>query len=264
MVKLYQDDEENLLNELRAFNDKILLIPNKRHIRRTERKIINKIKNKKYWINSSAKDATPPDFFNEKDKLMLEVMRVNDSEFDDNGKIINPEAKADRKLANELSKDFQEKINNGEIMLIAISDTGLSTNENHGYKRYVDSLNRTLIKHIKHINNYRKNHKGYKLIFYIYDESRAYGESINQDNEFIYKEGDIIQIKKPHICFLDEKMLDVFINQDIDYVIWYTPYKKYNILNPAIEVPKLCLYDIKSISNNIIKEKYQNIIPLEE
>lgn len=59
-------------------------------------------------------------------------------------------------------------------------------------------------------------------------------------------------------------MLDVFINQDIDYVIWYTPYKKYNILNPAIEVPKLCLYDIKSISNNIIKEKYQNIIPLEE
>lgn len=262
MVKLYQDDEENLLNELRGFNDNILFIPNKRHIRRTERKIINKIKNKKYWINSSAKDAMPPDFYNEKDKLMLEVMRVNDSEFEDNGKIINPEAKADRKLANELPKEFQEKINNDEIMLLAIGDTGLSTNENHGYKRYVESFNRTLIKHIKHINNYRKNHQGYKLIFYIYDESRAYGLNEEQINILTYKEGDIC-LCSPHICFFDEKMIKILINQNIDYVIWYTPYKKYLCENEE-DIPKLCIYDIKKMKNTFKFKKYNNVFPLEE
>lgn len=34
--------------------------------------------NWKSWINNSGKDQLPPDFYNNKEKLMLEVMRVDD------------------------------------------------------------------------------------------------------------------------------------------------------------------------------------------
>ena len=42
----------------------------------------------KSWIDSSSKDSLPPDFHNEKHKIMMDVMRIDDCVNEKNGKKI--------------------------------------------------------------------------------------------------------------------------------------------------------------------------------
>ena len=42
------------------------------------------------WVDSSAKNAPPPDFFNEEHKIMMEIMIVDDHALKKKGKFINP------------------------------------------------------------------------------------------------------------------------------------------------------------------------------
>ena len=45
----------------------------------------------KLWSNSSGKSDPPPDFYNDKLKVMMDVMRIDDHAFENkNGKIVNP------------------------------------------------------------------------------------------------------------------------------------------------------------------------------
>ena len=59
------------------------------------RKIYFLIKHAK-WIDSSSKQALPPDFYSDKHKIMMELMAINDSAYEKDGKIYNPEKKRKR------------------------------------------------------------------------------------------------------------------------------------------------------------------------
>ena len=78
------DDEVNIISLLQYIETKEIFFVNptkeaKRFFQSLYRK--RKFKN---WINSSGKDAPPPDFYSEKYGYMLEVMRVDDYVFGNN------------------------------------------------------------------------------------------------------------------------------------------------------------------------------------
>ena len=50
----------------------------------------------------------------------------------------------------------------------------------------------------------------------------------------------------PYICFMDKRLVKVFIGTDIDYVIWFSPYKHFDSDMP--ELPTVCIYDVKNMN----------------
>ena len=72
------------------------------------------------WTDSSGQDMPPPDFYNNHEGLMMEVMRVDDHGFKKKGKIINPCLAREHQIERELKEsgmfgenhdDFQFYIN---------------------------------------------------------------------------------------------------------------------------------------------------------
>ena len=69
-------------------------------------KSINNTTKWKQWIDTSAKNELPPDFYNDKLKLMMDVMRIDDHAFvDDNGNVINNHNKRESEIINKLIKN---------------------------------------------------------------------------------------------------------------------------------------------------------------
>lgn len=101
----------------------------------------------------------PPDFLNDKDNLMIEVMRIDDHSFD--GKY-NPVLEKERHLSKEL-EPFKKMFPNANFFINAVTD--LPTNEDYNYMNYYLSFQRTIRKHKSKITKYRKNHPDKKLIF---------------------------------------------------------------------------------------------------
>ena len=64
---------------------------------------------------------------------------------------------------------------------------------------YCKGFERTVKKHIGKIENYRNNHPGYKLIFFVFDESSG-----------IYFENEGNDAGRLHFHFLDNKFINVF------------------------------------------------------
>ena len=126
------------------------------------------------WTNSSAKNDPPPDFYNNRLKLMMDVMRVDDHAREINGKIHNPtnvkESKIQKELRHLINQNQFPKCN--KIIVNAISE--LPTNEDHNYTFYSKNFNRVLTNHLSKISNYKANHPNYKVIFFVFDESSEY------------------------------------------------------------------------------------------
>lgn len=191
------------------------------------------------WTDASAKDAPPPDFYNDTQHLMLEVMRVDDHGFKKKRKIRNPNLERQHKIEQELRNlgiidtfpDLQH------IMINAVTD--LPTLEDHNYTFYRDNFIRTVAHHKERIPLYHENHPGCSLIFFVYDESSAYFEAERETNVFSGESGELGQ---PHAWCYDKAFLDVFMNSGIDYLIWYTPYKRFERIEPQIKLPQVCVY----------------------
>lgn len=43
---------------------------------------------------------------------------------------------------------------------------------------------------------------------------------------------------------LDEAFVKVFEKSNIDYLIWYAPYKRFEHMEPPLELPKACIYRV--------------------
>ena len=95
------------------------------------------------------------------------------------------------------------------------------------------------MKHNNQIDLYGKNHPGYKTIFLVLDESSAYFEM-----ESIMDNGVIKG--KPHYWFWDNSFVNILKKLNIDYLIWYAPFKYYEV--PLGE--EVCVIDIKNINQN--------------
>lgn len=202
----------------------------------------------KYWLDSSGKSDPPPDFYSDKYGLMMDVMKVDDHEFlGRKGKVVNPTRTLESDIINVLKKKYNFP-NNPNIQIQVLASTDLPTDEDHNYRFYKASFKRTVESHIKKIERYRENHPGYKTIFFIFDESSAYFNMVTEGQKV--REGETFE-GAPHYWFADKAFLDVFKDSEIDFLIWYTPYKHCTAFEvesgTALVLPRAVIYDVKNI-----------------
>lgn len=200
-------------------------------------KIIDKEYFKLHWVDNSGKNLLPPDFLNDDDGLMMEVMRFDDHS--KNGKK-NPAREKESRMYNEIKSLFP-----GHERLVINAVTNLPTDEDHNYEFYYGGFKRALTKHLKKLPKYRENHPGKKAIFLMCDESSG-----------TYFEKSSNGHGRLHVFFLDKRFLDIFFGCDLDYLIWYAPYKYFYTFEKHKNFPQIVIFDIRGFANN------KKIVPL--
>lgn len=194
----------------------------------------------KLWKNSSGKSDPPPDFYCDKLKLMMDVMRVDDHAYKNKkGKIVNQTNAQESAMQKELRQSgiLDRFPNVKNIICNAMTD--LPTEQDHNYKFYKNNFIRTIEEHKRKIDLYKQNHPGFKTLFFILDESSAYFES-EQNREAIIDETHIKGY--PHFWLLDQAFTNVFMGSEIDYVIWFAPYKQEHLFCNII-LPEVVVYN---------------------
>lgn len=224
-MRMFGDKEIDLIEDFKMTYPEEILIMSEDKNNEIE-KIIELVKNIDKWIDSSGKDKVPPDFYNEENKIRKELEE----------------------------KGFDQLFPNAKI--IATVDTGLPTEEDHNYIYYYKNFERTIKHHCERIVNYRNNHKGYKLIFFIYDESTAYIEAESSNN--------IVAFGKMHFHFLDKRFVKCFINDDIDYIIWMTPYKRYAYVKDDMQPPMVTIYSKNKLVHELFEYDEKKMISAEK
>lgn len=202
----------------------------------------------KYWTESSGKGDPPPDFYCDTYGLMMDVMRVDDHGFvSPKGKIVNPTLAKEH----EIIKEFERMgvfVTNSSVRLQVLASTDLPTEEDHNYVFYRDSFQRTIESHIRKIRHYKENHPGYKVIFFVLDESSAYFELDSPMQKII--EGEAFT-GYPHHWYDDKSFVETFANTEIDYLIWYTPYKHCTAFSEedgeCLMLPQVVVFNAKRI-----------------
>lgn len=248
----YLPEEQNTMNELA--------------------KIVSSICSKeswKLWKDTSDKGAPPPDFVNDTEKLMMEVMRIDDhSRVDKNGRVANPVNALESKIQNRikcLQKEGLLPSSGNDVFVNAITD--LSSKEDHNYGFYVDSYNRILNKHKDSIELYRENHPDYKLIFFLFDESTPYvkANSAEMASEgVVYNKRYLLNMTDIHIPAMDKRFVAPLYDLDVDYILWFMPFKHINSRN-ELQIPNFIAIDIKSARNLLLLEyPYELMMSFEE
>ncbi|MCH5345165.1 MAG: hypothetical protein J1E64_14120 [Acetatifactor sp.] len=215
--------------------------------------------NWKLWIESSGKADPPPDFYSDEYKCMMEVMRVDDHSYKNKkGKIVNPTNRHIRDVEKEILQsgimDMLPNVNH--LMINAITD--LPTKEDHNYEFYKKNFVRVIDNHKKNFDMYKTNHPNYTMIFFVMDESSAYLKvSQHKVATQQYRADDMIN-RIPHFWFMDNNFLCSFENSNIDYLIWYTPFKLINF-----DLPKVCVFDIHNMPEQRIAYDSKYIISAE-
>lgn len=199
-----------------------------------------------HWINSSGKNELPPDFYSEEYRCMLEVMRVDDYAVCSQ----SPNALESsfyKKCNRERRENGLPTLEEAGIDLFVIPDMSKASENN--YKLYVENFSWTVGSHVKKVANYRANHPGYKLGFLIFDEAPGY--------VVLKKRPDVIPHDKPirvdglHWHFRDKNLIEVFLNSDVDFVVWMTPYK--NLPRNPRCFPTICIFDLSEKRKRRIK-----------
>lgn len=240
----YFEKEKNLVNVLQEIPCSETLFLSKRlNLRMLYSKIHNSFVWETHWEDRSSKGALPPDFFSDKFKLMLEVMRVDDHGYKKKGKYINPTYERERVIEKKLKQCIGDDGVYESLNIFVVPDTQLSTEQDHNYKFYLENFRRVLNKHKSKIDTYRKNHPGYKIVFYVFDESCAYMLPADPSVKRL-KHGETVT-GQPHNHFLDTTFLECFIESDIDYLIWCTPFKMFVSSDGVVDFPKVCVFDCK-------------------
>ena len=245
----YYDNEDKVIDDFQMpFHDVVFFPQSKATVRAY--KSIHTKKRWKTWVNSAAKDAPPPDYYSDALGMMMEIMRVDDhTHVQSNGKLINPTNIRESKLQKEIRQKLIEgnpeaDFSNVDIIVNAVTD--LPTNEDHNYQFYSDSFERVLKKHIEHIPLYRKNHPNKKLIFFVFDESSAY--NMVEDKTLALR-GPVLGecfLSDPHKHCLDRKFIEIFKDADIDFLIWFSPFKAYYLPDPTQLLPSVAVFDVKN------------------
>ena len=196
------------------------------------------------WTDTSVKNDPPPDFYCDEDGLMMDVMRVDDHGYiSEKGKTVNPTLTRERKVTKELQENgILDQFPGAKLHLLV--DTKLSTEEDHNYMFYRDNFVRTVEAHKKKIHRYRENHPNCKVIFFVFDESSAYMEPLRKTNNPVKGQ---LRCGRVHVWFNDSAFIKVLKDSDIDYIVWFTPYKKIEFLGKGLDLPRAVVYNIKDL-----------------
>ena len=193
------------------------------------------------WTNNFRKDVPPPDFFSKKYGYMLEVMRIDDYVAGNNSPNAL-ESKFVKKIEDMRRKNGLPTLKESNVHMFIIPD--MSKASENGYSIYIENFKRIVQKHIDKIKNYRENHPGYKLGFLIFDEAPGYLRVT--DKIVKVKAGESVS-GFPHFHFVDKNLIESFLEADVDFFIWMTPYKNLPS-NPRI-YPQICVFDMKRKDN---------------
>lgn len=260
---LFEDKEINLIKDFqsqaRILYRPVCRLPDTTEIRTIVTSIIDDGIWNNQWVDSSSKSAPPPDFYNEKQRLMMEVMRVDDHAFEqENGRITNPTIQRERIKEKELRRTLNLSPN---TQLFINSPTDLPSLEDHNYRYYKSNFMRVIGKHTTKIPLYKLNHPDYKLIFFIYDESSMYCQ-VNTPNRTI-KEDERFE-GKLHFWFYDKALIDCFMTSGIDYLVWFTPYKWIKKSENPIKLPLACAFDCNQMNGESIEYLEEYMMSMEE
>lgn len=196
------------------------------------------------WTDTSGKNDPPPDFYCDEYGLMMDVMRVDDHGYiSEKGKTVNPTLTRERAVTKELQENgILDQFPGAKLHLLV--DTKLSTEEDHNYRFYRDNFVRTVEAHKKKIHRYRENHPNCKVIFFVFDESSAYMEPLRKTNNPVKGQ---LHCGRVHVWFNDSAFIKVLKDSDIDYLVWFTPYKMIEFLGKGLELPRAVVYNIKEL-----------------
>lgn len=161
-----------------------------------------------------------PDIVSKKYSIMIDVMRVNDQE-KKKGK--NATYARAAKIKPEIQR-FQEQLGINVPTIINAVDTSTPTDEHHNYKRLVRNTKRVVQNHLSKIPQYKSNHPGFKTAFLIFNEANAYVDAKD------YSKNSLLG----HIVFPwnDKRLMENFVDSDLDWIIWYSPYTHVQITDP--------------------------------
>lgn len=212
------------------------------------------------WTDSSAHDAPPPDFYNEEAHIMMDIMRVDDHGYKNKkGKTVNPARQHDTELMLELENSgILKQFPNAKP--IVIGKTDLPTHEDHNYNYYYKNFCAIVNSHKSKIANYKKNHPGFSVAFFVFDESSMYCAAPEIPKEL--KVDDIFK-GMPHLWFEDRKFINVLIGSEIDYFIWFTPYKYaqmfYDSGEPFI-LPRAVIFNVHKLQSLPVRDYQEQIM----
>lgn len=250
------DDENEIIEFFQLLGDEDVLLLNNKISTYKIFKYISETKQWKNWICSSGKADPPPDFYSDKYKLMMEVMRIDDHAFKNKkGKLVNPVNIKESELQAEIRK-HANITDTTKVIVNAV--TGLPTREDHNYDFYLKNFSRVINKHKENVELYKTNHKGYKLVFFLFDESSAYVEVDTKEiAQKGVKQGEPF-IGRPHYFFLDKAFIDILKDCGADYVVWYTPFKHIDTHGIVPQLPKIVVIDIKKLNKLNCIETYDS------
>lgn len=232
---------------------------------KSEEMLFKEIKEAEWTDNT----ATRPDFIS--DNMMIELFEIDDIVTTKKGKN-NPQRKADARALRDI-QNFIEQIGrenlNPDLKIIASGDTRFNpetdsyedeeTENHHNYQAYIDNFQRVCSKHIDSIPAYRSNFPDKKIGFMIYDNSTYYtSRQVMNPREALL-----------NLPFFDENFMKLFIQSDVDFVIWafdnkylYTqddPHGLKSFLPDVVVISKDNFYNIHSKKIDI-----SSMISLEE
>lgn len=244
----YLDSEKSIISCFQSVSNASVCFPieNEKVIHVFES--IHNLDNWKLWTESAGKSDPPPDFYSDKYKCMMEVMRVDDHSYKNKkGKVVNPTNIHIRNVEKEIEQSgIMDMFPNANLMINAF--TYLPTNQDHNYTFYYKNFIRTVKHHIERIPLYKKNHPNYEMVFFVMDESSAYFEVNDPYYSTRENKAREMMLGAPHFHFMDSKFIGIFENTEIDYLIWYTPFKVINTSIEKLDLPKVCVFDIKRLT----------------
>lgn len=192
-------------------------------------KIIKTLQQCNLLIENAGHDCLPPDYYSENLNIMFDVMRVNDSE---KKKGYNPLFQEMSSLIKDASYEIKERgLNNiGTIFTELNSDSSLNYDDIHQFKYYKKHVVRVLTEHIKKLSIWKSEHPNIKRKgFVVLDETGLYFQGCAKPA--ILKDGHVNKwyffVKKPlvvHFPWKDEEFIQLLLNADLDFVVWYKPY----------------------------------------
>lgn len=239
------DNEENIIKDVHRIPRKqITLLTNSKF----EKSLICAMKELPKWTANNGHANEPPDYFSIDHRLMFDVMRVNDSETvitTKRGKKVynNPTLKRERNLLQEI-RDVFPNVSEDNIFINAVPDGDYD--KIHNYQNYYNHAQRVFSSHIARIPRCRELHPGYKMGFLVMDETESYLQHSNIiDAAAPYDSNRVYQVlATPHVPFIDKRFMECLFKSDLDFVIWFMPYKHNEKMQ--LQPPKLCFIDMTS------------------
>lgn len=238
------DNEENIIKDMHEVtSDQIMLLPGSKF----EKQLISAImKEWPKWTANNGHACEPPDYFSRDHRLMFDVMRVNDSEtsiITKRGKEVrdNPVLKREQNLARE-AKKFFPNVSEDNIFVNAVPDGDYD--KIHNYQNYYKHAQKVFSSHIKRIPRCRELHPGYKMGFLVMDETESYLQHSNiMDAMAPYDPNKVYKVlATPHLPFTDRRFMQCLFESDLDFLIWFMPYKHNEKMK--VQPPVLCFIDL--------------------